>query len=90
MLFVFFVPGLTLSFFPDVQLLPAAIVHFLYPYSILPWEKEFVTEVFGRRVAATDLSDPSSLNEQSVVVAFASFFLIGRIAYLYFTGRCES
>jgi hypothetical protein len=80
MLFVFFVPGLMLSFVHDVKLLPTTIVRFLYPYSILPWEKAFVTEVPSRMhavgVTAADLSNPSILNEQSVVVALVSFFLV--------------
>ena len=79
MLFIFFVPGLALSFARDVYVLPTNIVRFLYPYAILPWEKAFVTEVLGSMhgvIAVTDLSHPSNLNEQSVVLAFVSFFLV--------------
>jgi hypothetical protein len=76
MVFIFFVPGLTLSLAGDVQLLPANIVRFLYPYSILPWEKAFVTAVHAGQVTVTNLINPSTLNEQPVVVAFVSFFLV--------------
>jgi hypothetical protein len=62
MLFIFFVPGLALSFARDVQVLPANIVQLLYPYSILPWEKAFVTEVLGphaRRPSCHNGFEPS-------------------------------
>jgi hypothetical protein len=75
-MFIFFVPGLTLSLVDDVQLLPASIIRTLYPYSILPWEKALVVTMDADRVAISDLSHPSALNEQSVVVAFVSFFLV--------------
>jgi hypothetical protein len=80
MLAVWFLPGLALSLVRDMQLFPASIVRLLHPCSILPWEKAFVVNVLGRfqagGVTAADLSHPSSLNEQSVVLAFVSFFLV--------------